>query len=128
MRSDSNNIADAYKRYTMEELNDKIKEDELKGTFQIKKKFNPDEVQYLEEKIRGVDKSFFDDRRTGKDQEDSFSNNNSNNKQKKQLDVPGISKNMTSTRLGNNNRLGVIEEEPVKSKSNSNIDTSKENW
>jgi hypothetical protein len=38
MRTDSNNRTDAYKKYTMEELKDKIKEDELKGTFQIKKK------------------------------------------------------------------------------------------
>jgi hypothetical protein len=37
MRTDSNNRADAYKKYTMEELKGIIKEDELKGTFQIKK-------------------------------------------------------------------------------------------
>lgn len=44
-------ILDPHKKYTMEELKEKIKKDELKDTLRVKQKFNPNEARYLEEKI-----------------------------------------------------------------------------
>ncbi len=44
-------VLDPHKKYTMEELKEKIKKDELKDTLKVKQKFNPNEARYLEEKI-----------------------------------------------------------------------------
>lgn len=42
---------DPHKKYTLEELKEKIKKDELKDTLKVKQKFNPDEAKDLEEKM-----------------------------------------------------------------------------
>jgi hypothetical protein len=47
-----------HKILTMEELNNEIKKKELKETFYMKKKFNPEEAKFLEEKINDVDETF----------------------------------------------------------------------
>lgn len=53
---------DPHKKYTLEELKDKIQKDELKETLKIKKNLNPEEFKFMEDKIKKVDQYFFDDK------------------------------------------------------------------
>jgi hypothetical protein len=92
---------DPYKKYTMDELKDKIKEDELKDTFKLKRKFNPDEAKYLEDKIGAVDQNFL--------RSNSILNNDGQSftfaeKKKIPLDVKGLNsipESVSSTNLLN---------------------------
>jgi hypothetical protein len=49
---------DPHKKYTRDEFRDKVKKDELKNTLFMKKKLNPEEARFLEEKIKDADESF----------------------------------------------------------------------
>jgi hypothetical protein len=53
---------DPHKKYTLEELKEKIQKDELKQTLNIKKNLNPEEFKFIEDKIKKVDEYFFEDK------------------------------------------------------------------
>jgi hypothetical protein len=58
---------DPHEVKTLEQVHEQIKRDELKQTLFMKKKFNPDEAKFLENKIKEVDESFLDEDKDKKD-------------------------------------------------------------
>jgi len=108
-----------YKKYTIDELKDKIKRDELKETLNIKRSFNPEEGKFLEERIKEVDEDFFNE--TGNDLNKNVKT--SNDKLNKNINNNNINNKPTNndSKINDTNKSINFNDKDFQDKNNTSI-------
>ena len=93
---------DKHTVYTMEQLRNKVKKEELFDTYKLKKKLNPEEGKFLEETIKEVDPNFI------KEQEKEKKEREKQEKERRDKEAKRLKQLQEIAEEQNTNKSGIL--------------------